>query len=114
MDGRGLTPEQAYDRQWALTVLGRALEALREECAAEGRAEVYVRIKPWLTGDAAHGDQTAAAEACGMNANAFKVAVHRMRRRFRQLVREEVAGTLTDAGQIEDEMRSLFAALGGA
>ena len=111
-DASVLSPDAAFDRQWALTVLARALEALRLECAAEGRAEFFEQIKPWLTGEAAHGDQTALAASCGMNANALKVAVHRMKRRFRQLLKAEVAGTLDDPGQVEAEMRALFAALG--
>ena len=58
------------------------------------------------------GDQAALAAGCGMSANALKVAVHRLKRRFRQLLKAEVAGTLDDANLVEAEMRSLFAALG--
>jgi DNA-directed RNA polymerase specialized sigma24 family protein len=111
-DASMLSPDAAFDRQWALTVLARALEALRRECVADGRAEFFEQIKPWLTGDAAHGDQTALAARCGMNANALKVAVHRLKRRFRELLKMEVAGTLDDSGLVEAEMRALFAALG--
>jgi RNA polymerase sigma-70 factor (ECF subfamily) len=109
----GLTPDAAFDRQWALTVVARALEALRRECVAEGRPEFFEQAKPWLTGDADRGDQAAAAARCGLNANALKAAVHRLKRRFRQLVRAEVAGTLADPSQIKEEMRALFTALGG-
>ncbi len=111
-DPKALTPDAAFDRQWALTVLARALEALQRECASEGRGAFFEQIKPWLTGDAAHGDQTAMAAGCGLNPVALKVAVHRMKKRFRQLVRSEVAGTLRDPGQVETEMGVLFAALG--
>ena len=111
-DGSVLSPDAAFDQQWALTVLGRALEALRRESAAEGRASLFEQLKPWLTGEAAHGDQTALASACGMTANALKVAVHRLKRRFRQSVKAEVAGTLDDPGLVGAEMRALFAALG--
>jgi DNA-directed RNA polymerase specialized sigma24 family protein len=111
-DAGVLSPDAAFDRQWALTVVARALEALRCECAAEERADFFEQVKPWLTGDAARGDQTALAAGCGMNANALKVAVHRLKRRFRQLLKAEVAGTLDDAGLVEAEMRALFAALG--
>jgi RNA polymerase sigma-70 factor (ECF subfamily) len=111
-DASMLSPDAAFDRQWALTVLARALDALREECAAEGRAEFFEAVKPWLTGEAAHGDQTALATSCGMNANALKVAVHRLKRRFREVLKAEVAGTLDDPGAVEEEMRALFAALG--
>jgi RNA polymerase sigma-70 factor (ECF subfamily) len=111
-DAGVLSPDAAFDRQWALTVVAHALEALRRECVAESRADFFEQVKPWLTGDAARGDQTALAASCGMNANALKVAVHRLKRRFRQLLKAEVAGTLDDPGLVEVEMRSLFAALG--
>ncbi len=111
-DASVLSPDAAFDRQWALTVLARAFEALREECETAGRAEFFDQVKPWLTGEAAHGDQTALAASCGMNANALKVAVHRLKRRFRELLKAEIAGTLDDAGSIESEMQALFAALG--
>jgi DNA-directed RNA polymerase specialized sigma24 family protein len=111
-DVRELSPDAAFDRQWALTVLARAMDALRLECAANGRAEFFDQVKPWLTGEAAHGDQSALAVKCGMNANALKVAVHRMKRRFRELLKAEIAGTLDDSGTIDAEMQALFAALG--
>ncbi|MDR3458166.1 MAG: sigma-70 family RNA polymerase sigma factor [Verrucomicrobiae bacterium] len=110
-DAGVLSPDAAFDRQWALTVVAHALAALRRECVAEGRADFFERVKPWLTGDAAHGDQAALAAAGGLNANALKVAVHRLKRRFRQLLKAEVAGTLDDPGLVESEMRALFAAL---
>ncbi len=112
-DQQALTPEAAFDREWALTVVARALDALRTECAAEGRADFFERVKPWLTGEAAHGDQAALAADCSLNASALKVAIHRLKRRYRQLVKAEVAGTLADPAQVEAEMRALFAALGG-
>src|ERR1017187_877826 len=112
-DAGVLSPDAAFDRQWALTVVAHALEALRRECVAEGRADFFEQVKPWLTGDAVRGDQAALAAGCGMNANALKVTVHRLKRRFRQLLKAEVAGTLDEPGLVEAEMRALFAALGG-
>ena len=112
-DAQQPSPEAAFDRQWALTVLSRALVCLRTECLAEGRADFFDQVKPWLMGDAAHGDQFALAEAAGMSAAGMKMAVHRLKRRFRQCVKAEVAGTLDDPAMIEEEMMSLFAALGG-
>lgn len=106
------TPDAAYDRQWALTVLGRAMEALQRECELEGRGRFFEEVKPWLTGEAAYGDQTTLAMRCGMNANALKVAVHRLKRRFREHLKAEVRGTLEDEAIVEDEMRVLFEALG--
>ena len=110
-DAGMLSPDAAFDRQWALTVVARALESLRGECAAEGRLDFFEEVKPWLTGEAARGDQAALAARCGLNANTLKIAVHRLKRRFRQMLKAEVAGTLDDPGLVEAEMRDLFAAL---
>jgi DNA-directed RNA polymerase specialized sigma24 family protein len=110
-DAKVLLPDAAFDRQWALTVVAHALDALRQECIAEDRADFFEQAKPWLTGDTARGDQRALAASCGMNANALKVAVHRLKRRFRKLLKAEVAGTLDDPTLVEAEMRVLFAAL---
>ena len=112
-DARVLSPDAAFDRQWAMTVVARALESLQAECANEGRGAFFEQAKPWLTGEAAHGEQAALAASCGLNPNALKVAVHRLKRRFRELLKTAVAGTLDDPGLVEAEMRALFAALGG-
>lgn len=112
-DDARLSPEAVFDRQWAVTVLARAMDALQTGCAAEGKSSLLETLRPWLLGESAHGDQAAAAEALGMNPGAFKVAVHRMRHRFRHCVKSEVAGTLKDETAVEDEMRALLQALGG-
>jgi DNA-directed RNA polymerase specialized sigma24 family protein len=111
-DASVLSPDAAFDQQWALTVVAHTLEALRRECVADGRADFFEQAKPWLIGDAGRGDQSVLAARCGVNANAFKVAVHRLKRRFRQLLKAEVANTLERPALVEDEMRALFAALG--
>ena len=112
-DDERQSPEAAFDRQWAVTVLGRAMETLQSECAAQGKAALLDHLRPWLLGETAHGDQAQEAEALGMSAGAMKVAVHRMRQRFRRLVRAEIAGTLEDDAAVEDEMQALLVALGG-
>jgi len=109
----GLSPDQAFERQWALTVLAMAMESLERECATAGRMEFFRAVKPLLTGEADHGGQAAVAEACGMNLAALRMAVHRLRRRLRDLVKTEIAGTLDDPGLVQEEMEALFAALGG-
>jgi DNA-directed RNA polymerase specialized sigma24 family protein len=106
------SPDAEFDKQWAVTVLGRALEALQQESRAQGRGEVFERVKPLLTGDCDHGEQAAIAAACGLNAASFRMAVHRLRKRLRQCVKTEVAGTLEDPAMVEEEMRALFSALG--
>jgi len=108
-----LSPEAAFDRQWAVTVLARAMEALQAGCAAEGKSALFDHLRPWLLGESGYGDQAATADTLGLSASAMKVTVHRMRHRFRQCVKDEIAGTLKDAATVEDEMRSLLAALGG-
>ncbi|MFN0080149.1 MAG: RNA polymerase sigma factor [Prosthecobacter sp.] len=110
-DARQISPDAAFDRQWALTLLSRALEAVRHECTAEGRAVFFDQVKPWLTGEAAHGDQAALAAACSMTPAALKMAVQRLKQRFRQCVKAEISGTLDDAAMVEVEMQVLFAAL---
>ena len=107
------SPEAAFDRQWAVTVLARAMDALEAECVQQGKSALFAKLRPWLLGESDYGDQAAAAEALGLSAAAMKVTVHRMRHRFRQMVKEEIAGTLKDAAAVEDEMRSLLMALGG-
>ena len=106
-----LPPDAWFDRQWALAILDRALAALASEQESAGQAAEFARLKPWLTGDAEHGEQAATARACGMSAGSLKVAVHRLRRRFRHLVKAEIAQTLDARENIDEEMRCLLAAL---
>lgn len=110
-DARQISPDASFDRQWAITLLARALEAVRLECVAEGRTAFLDQVKPWLTGETVHGDQAALAEACGMTPAALKMAIQRLKKRFRDCVKAEVAGTLDDATLVEEEMRSLQAAM---
>lgn len=112
-DARQSAPDVEFDRQWALTVLARALESLRRECQEEGTELLFETIKPLLSGDAAYGDQSDLAASCGMNLPAFRMAVHRLRKRLRQSVKAEIAGTLSEPAMVQEEMQALFAALGG-
>jgi RNA polymerase sigma-70 factor (ECF subfamily) len=112
-DDSRLSPEAAFDRQWAVTVLRRAMEALAAECRAQGKPDLVEQLRPWLLGESGYGDQAEMAASMGLSLPAMKAAVHRLRTRFRQCVKAEVAGTLTDESAIGDEMDSLFAALGG-
>ncbi|MFN0130772.1 MAG: RNA polymerase sigma factor [Verrucomicrobiales bacterium] len=105
-----LPPDAAFDRQWALTLLSRALEALEAQFAAEEKAVMFRVLKPWLTGEA-ETPQAAAAAALGLSETAVKVAIHRLRQRFRQQLRAELAATLDSAEMVEEEMGHLFAAL---
>jgi RNA polymerase sigma-70 factor (ECF subfamily) len=104
------SPDKVYDRQWALTVLEQALKRLRTECAEGGRERMFDELKQFLTGDAPAKSHAEIGVKCGMSEGAVKVAVHRMRRRYRDLLREEVAQTVATPEEIDGEIRQLFAA----
>lgn len=104
--------DAAFDRAWALAVVERGLAALAAESAAVGEAAQFAALAPWLTPSANPGAQTDAAAQLGMSEGAVKVAIHRLRRRFRAIVRAEIARTLHDDADIDDEMRHLVKALG--
>lgn len=110
-DSSQISPDAAFDREWALTVLSRAMEALKQEQISEGKGDEFQRLQPWLNGEASHGDQAALAESLGVNVNTLKATTHRLRQRFRQMVRAEIASTLEDPSAVDEEMRMLFAAL---
>lgn len=111
-DARQLPPDAEFDRQWATTVIARGMETLRAECVAEGRGAFFDAVSGILNGHASHGDQTTLAATCGMSFDAFRMAVSRLKKRLRQCVKSEVAGTLEDPATVQDEMETLFAALG--
>ena len=106
----GLAPEAVFDREWALAIVERALTFLENESADRAH---FVALKPWLTPAASPALQAEAAAALGLGEGALKVAIHRLRRRFRKIVRAEIAQTLHDPADLDDEMRHLVAALAG-
>lgn len=108
-DALSTAPDHAFDRQWALTVLGRALSAIQRECEAEGKAAAFEKLQPWLTGEAAHGDQNELAAELGLNLNSLKSQIHRLKQRYRELVTAEIAATLDEGGSVADEMAALLA-----
>ena len=105
-----LSPDKLYDRAWAVALLERVVGRLGDECAADGKAALFAQLKPLLTADRSVISYPQAAAALGMSEEAARVAVHRLRRRYRELLREEIAQTLADPAQVEEEMRALFAA----
>lgn len=104
-------PDREFDRKWALTLLDRALEALAREHQASGNARHFETLKPWLTGDSEDISQAEAAARLGMNEGAVKVAIHRLRRRFRQLIKNEIAETVSGPAQVDLELHYLLEAL---
>jgi RNA polymerase sigma-70 factor (ECF subfamily) len=109
-----LTPENLFERAWTLRLLERGLNALRDECATDGNAELFEQLKPALTfqSDRSYSELGA---ALGKKEGAVKTAVCRLRNRYGELVRDEVAGTVEhpeNAAEVEDELRRLFEGLG--
>ncbi len=103
-----LTPEESFDRLWALSLLEQSLGALRKEHVAAGRLAQFEALKEFLTADTAYAAYETAAPALGMKPRTLAVAVHRLRRRFRELVRAQAARTVSHSADLEDELRSLF------
>ena len=104
------TPERIFERRWALSVLDRVVERLRGEFVQHGRPEHFERLKVFLLG---RSEAPYAALACEMNTSegALKVAIHRLRKRYRELFRQEIADTVADPAEVESELRYLAAAL---
>jgi RNA polymerase sigma-70 factor (ECF subfamily) len=107
-----MTADKLYERQWALTLLDQVLDRLRDEWAQSGRARMFEALKSFLAGESSSISYDQAARQLGMTAGAIRVAVHRLRRRYRELVREEIARTVRDPDEIDAEIRDLFRALG--
>lgn len=108
----GDTPEKSFDRHWALAVLDAALGRLRTEAHAVGKARQFEGLSPFLSREPARGEYDLAGEALGLSGRTVAVAVHRLRHRYRDLLRDELAAGQLSRGEVEEEMRHLFAALG--
>ena len=105
------SPEKAFDRRWALTLLDRALACLRDEFAADGKLAQFDLLKVFLSDVAGDGDYSALAEPLRMEPGGVAVAVHRLRVRYREIVRAEIAQTVANEAELKAEMRHLFATL---
>jgi DNA-directed RNA polymerase specialized sigma24 family protein len=106
-----LTPERLYERQWALTLLARVLSRIRNEFVEDGRESAFEMLKVFLTGESGSSGYRALAADMATTEGAVKVAVHRLRRRYRDLIRAEIAATVEGERAIDDEVRHLMAAL---
>lgn len=107
-----LSPDKIYDRRWAEIILERALDRLRLECDGDQKARRFDEVKTFLLGEKGKNSLAGAAERLGMSLPAVKGLVHRLRRRFRDLIQNEIAQTVTRPEEIEQEIRELFAAFG--
>ena len=106
-----ISPDKLYDRAWATTVLERVITRLRDENNADGKSTLYSHLERFLMvgKDAISYGQT--AQALNMSEGAVRVAVHRLRRRYRELLREEITQTLSNPALADEEMQALFSAL---
>ncbi len=107
------TPEKLYERRWAISLFERALKRLAEEHVKAGRSRTYERLREFLSAEPEPGDYEQAGKDLGMSRGAVAAAVYRLRQRYRELVRDEVAQTVASASEIEAEMRALLASLSG-
>ncbi len=107
-----LTAERLFERQWALTLLENVIKALAAEMTRAGKARDFEVLRPALLGGAERTPYREIAAALNVSENAARTAAHRIRRRYRELLREEVERTLADPSDLDEEIRSLFASLG--
>lgn len=107
------TPDKVFDREWAVALLAKVIERLRGEYVAEGREKQFTNLKIFLTAGKGARPYPEAANVLGMQEGAVRVAVHRLRKRYRALLRDEIVQTLANPDKVEEEMRALFGAFEG-
>jgi len=103
--------DACFDREWALIIMDRALAVLQQEFAASGKPDQFDVLKTWLMGDTTAHSQADAASRLGLSEGAVKVMIHRLRKRFREAVRSEIAQTLRDPQLVDEELRHLVEVL---
>jgi RNA polymerase sigma-70 factor (ECF subfamily) len=108
-----ITPERMFERRWALTLLDRVLGRLRDEYAGSGKAELFDALKPLLGGPGTARPYRDIGEDLEMSEGAVKVAAHRVRKRYRDALRQEIEETVDGPEAVDDEIRHLMAALAG-
>jgi RNA polymerase sigma-70 factor (ECF subfamily) len=107
-----LTAEKLFERRWALTLLDQVLARLRQEFASRGKEPLFERLKDFLMGEKDKVPHAQLAQGLAMTPGAVKVAVHRLRRRYLDLLRQEIARTINSPDEVEDEIGELFTVLG--
>jgi RNA polymerase sigma-70 factor (ECF subfamily) len=105
------TPEKLFERRWALTLLQQVLDQLMKEYVAAGKAELFARLQPFITGEMMPGVYKELGAALGMKEETIRVALSRLRRRFGELLRAEIAHTVVSPEEVDLEIRDLFAAI---
>lgn len=106
-----LTADKIFDRRWALTLLDQVLARLRAEYVRQRKGWLFEELKSTLTGERSSVPYADIGARLNLSEGAVKVSVHRLRQRYRELLREEIAHTVASPDEIEDELRNLFAAL---
>ncbi|MBW7988641.1 MAG: sigma-70 family RNA polymerase sigma factor [Planctomycetes bacterium] len=107
-----LSPEKLFERSWALTVLDRTMTRLQAEAIRTNKQKLFDFLKVHLTAEEGSVPYRDAAVELDMTEGAVRIAVHRLRKRYRELLRDEIAQTVTSDDQIDEEIRNLFTALG--
>jgi hypothetical protein len=110
-DPGALPPDELFDREWALKVLDRALAVLELDAVSSGSGPQFQALKPWLTGDRPDLAQAEAARDLEMSEGAVRVAIYRLRKRFRELVKLEISQTVDPPATVEEELRYLVEVL---
>jgi RNA polymerase sigma factor (sigma-70 family) len=106
-------PDKTFDREWAVALLAKVIERLRRECEVDGKARHFEQIKNSLSMGKGAVSYADIARVLQMDEGAVRVAVHRLRKRYRQLLIDEIAQTLSDPAQADEELQALFSAFGG-
>jgi len=106
-----LTAQRLFERQWALRLLELAMEDLRDQCISDGKKRQFEVFKPFLSGGTGAGYREGGAEL-GLGEGAARVAVHRLRARYRELLREHIRRTVGSPEQVDEEIQHLFSAVG--
>jgi RNA polymerase sigma factor (sigma-70 family) len=106
-----LTPDKLFARRWAAILIERALARLKDEYAKDGRLNLFNALEHRFSDETVSASNSELATELGMNENAVRVALHRMRQRFRQFLRSEIAYTVSGPAEVDEEIRHLFSAL---
>lgn len=110
-DPDGFPPDSYFDRQWALAVVNQAIDTLRSEAETNGDAAKFEVLQQWLVTPSSHDTAIDAARSLDMSDGAFKVAIHRLRKRFRHIVVAKITTTVDDPVEVQDELNYLINAM---
>lgn len=106
-----VAPEVAFEKEWALTLLGHVMDRLSEDYEKRGKSELFQKCRPWLNGNVDGASEAKMAKDLGMTEGALRVAIHRLRERFRELLRAEIAETIGPDTTVDEELAHLRQAL---